>query len=124
MRIIVALAMACCVAACASTPEMRAERRSQMIASVFTDPADREGIYLAFPYMSAGISVLEVHWGANEVSQAEIEERVRRVCGAQPGRSGEISVDKDLGSATVKAPDGREVMVRKVFFKCDFPPRS
>lgn len=106
--------------------DRRAARRNALIAREFPNPADREGIILAFPIESGNLPrVIEIVWNPAEVSRAEIERRLRDRCASLgPALSGDISVRRELGTSQVVLPDGRAITTEAAFFDCDFAPRT
>jgi len=78
-----ALACALALSACGANPERAAERRADLNAKIFPNPADRQGIYLAFPLESAGIVNLLLTHDANMVGRADVSQRVAAFCRRQ-----------------------------------------
>jgi hypothetical protein len=100
--------------------EGAAARRGNLIAQIFPDPLDRQGILLAFPLESGGgLGTLEIVWSADAVPQDEIIRRVQGACARTPtpGFSGQVGISRDLGTTVVKTPEGPR-NARQVFFKC------
>ena len=73
---------------------------------------------MSFPLESAGIyPTIEMVYFTQDVSEAEIVDRVSRFCSGQGERLiGNASVRKDLGYRTVNALDGQTRKVRDVFY--------
>jgi hypothetical protein len=100
--------------------EVATDRRGNLIAQVFPDPSDRQGIFLAFPLESAGgLGKLEIVWFPDEVSQNEVVRRVQAACSRSPvaGFTGQVGIAKDFGTAAINTPSGPR-NARQVFFSC------
>lgn len=100
--------------------EGAAERRGNLIAQIFPDPLDRQGMFLAFPLESGGgLGSLEIIWFPDEVTQDEITRRVQGACARTPVArySGQVGIGKDLGSTTIDTSAGQRT-ARQVFFRC------
>ncbi|HLQ20110.1 MAG TPA: hypothetical protein VK146_14130 [Tabrizicola sp.] len=107
------------LAACVSE-EGAAERRGNLIAQIFPDPLDRQGIFLAFPLESGGgLGSIEIIWFESEVTQGEVVRRVQGACARTPtaGFDGQVGIRKDLGTTTIDTTSGPR-SARQVFFQC------
>ena len=119
--VIVLLAATLALAGCAPSPEAAKVRRDQLIAQVFPDPADRQGIDLAFPLESGGVySTVEIGYFSDELGPQDVALRVSDFCKRQaPGRhTGQVAIRKDLGSGMRTMPDGRSRPVRSMIYTC------
>lgn len=97
------------LSACAVDPQAAAERRANLIAKVFSNPADRQGLYLVFPFEKKGLysSMLITHF-EGEVSRAEVLKRVSRYC-SNLGASwltGQAKIASDIDTSPRTLPDG------------------
>lgn len=114
-----ALAASLTLSACVSE-EGAAERRGNLIAQIFPDPLDRQGIFLAFPLESGGgLGTIEIIWFESEVTQGEVVRRVQGACARTPapGFDGQVGIRKDLGTTTIDTASGPRT-ARQVFFQC------
>lgn len=116
-----ALIASLALTACSVSPENAQIRRDALMEQVFPSPADRQGVFMAFPLESAGIyPTIEMVYFTQDVSEAEIVDRVSRFCSGQGERlTGNVSVRKDLGYRTVNTLDGQTRQVRDVFYNCE-----
>ena len=106
------------VAGCAS-PEQRTERRAALNAQVFPNPADREGLLLAYPIESGGfLRTVLVDYIDDQVTTAEMARRVSGFCAAQ-GLSGQVTIKGDLGVERVTLDAGGAVNKRAIAYRCD-----
>ncbi|MEP4404428.1 MAG: hypothetical protein ABJ370_08655 [Paracoccaceae bacterium] len=106
---------------CAVDPQVAAERRANLMAQVFPEPADRQGLYLVFPLESGGLydTLLITHF-EEEVSRAQVVDRVARYC-ARLGSSrltGQAALVNQLGTSTRTRPDGRTAAVFEGRYDC------
>lgn len=107
------------LSACVSE-EGAADRRGNLIAQIFPDPLDRQGLFLAFPLESGGgLGSIEIIWFENEVTQGEVVRRVQGACARTPtpGFTGQVGISKDLGTTSIDTATGPRT-ARQVFFKC------
>lgn len=114
-----ALAATTLLSACVSE-EGAAERRGNLIAQIFPDPLDRQGLFLAFPLESGGgLGSIEIIWFDSEVTQGEVVRRVQGACARTPtpGFTGQVGISKDLGTTSIDTSTGPRT-ARQVFFKC------
>ena len=120
MRFLTPILMALFVAGCTVDPQAKAEKRADLIEGLIPNPADRDGVYLVYPFENAGsISALYFVWEPSKISETKARQIVSGIC-ARAGRSGSISIDKDLGTGTRTLPDGKTIAVREVWFGCEF----
>ena len=114
-----ALAASALLSGCVSE-EGATERRGNLIAQIFPEPLDRQGLFLAFPLESGGgLGSLEVIWFESEVTQGEVVHRGQGACARTPtpGFTGQVGIAKDLGTTTIDTTSGPRT-ARQVFFKC------
>jgi hypothetical protein len=114
-----ALAASAILSGCVSE-DGAADRRGNLIAQIFPDPLDRQGLFLAFPLESGGgLGSIEIVWFESEVTQSEVVRRVQGACARTPTPrfNGQVGVSKDLGSTTIDTATGPRT-ARQVFFKC------
>jgi Flp pilus assembly protein TadG len=107
------------LSACVSE-EGAADRRGNLIAQIFPDPLDRQGIFLAFPLESGGgLGSLEIIWFPDQVTEGEVVARVQGACARTPtpGYTGQVGISKDLGTTSIDTTTGPRT-ARQVFFKC------
>ncbi len=108
-KILVMMGLMIALVACTPNPEAAAEGRANLIAKIFPDPADRQGLYLVFPLESGGLydTLLITHF-QDEVGQAEVVRRVANYCaGLGSSRlTGQASVVKQMETSTRPRPDG------------------
>lgn len=117
--LIVSAAAVGLLAGCVS-PEGAADRRGNLIAQIFPDPLDRQGLFLAFPLESGGgLGSIEMIWFPDDVTQGEVVRRVQGACARTPtpGFSGQVGISKDLGTTSIDTTTGPRT-ARQVFFKC------
>ena len=120
MRFLTPILMALFVAGCSVDPEVAAERRAVLNEGLIPNPADRDGVFLAHPLGSGGsISAVYFVWEPSKISETKARQIVSGIC-ARSGRSGPISIDKDLETGTRTLPDGKTIDVREVIFGCEF----
>lgn len=97
----------------------KAERRAAINAQVFPDPADRQGILLAFPLESGGIyPTLLLDWYPDQVSQQVVTGRVFKYCKGQRASFTGVGIKNDYGSKTATLHTGETKTVRSVMFRC------
>ncbi|MCU0904001.1 MAG: hypothetical protein MUE83_09020 [Tabrizicola sp.] len=117
--LVAALAASTFLSGCVSE-EGAAERRGNLIAQIFPEPLDRQGMFLAFPLESGGgLGSIEIIWFQDEVTQGEIVRRVQGACARTPtpGFNGQVGISRDLGTTTIDTATGPRA-ARQVFFKC------
>ena len=114
-----AVAASLSLSACVSE-EGAADRRGNLIAQIFPDPLDRQGLFLAFPLESGGgLGSIEIIWFESEVTQGEVVRRVQGACARTPtpGFTGQVGISKDLGTTSIDTTTGPRT-ARQVFYKC------
>lgn len=121
MKISIAL-LTCAVAlsACGTDPERASERRADLNAKIFPNPADREGVVLAFPLESGGISNLLLSYDSAQLTQAEATRRVAGFCQRQnsPRLTGQVGIKGKPKEGTRTLPDGRVSPVVSINYRC------
>ncbi len=120
MHFLTPILMTLFVAGCSVDPQAAAERRAKDIESLIPNPADRDGVYLVYPYAGAGsFSAITFMWEPSKISETKARQIVSGIC-ARAGRSGSISIKKDTGTSTRTLPDGKTITIRDVWFGCEF----
>ncbi|MBO9445814.1 hypothetical protein [Ruegeria sp. R14_0] len=106
---------------CSVDPQAAATRRAALVQTVFPNPADRQGIDLAFPLESGGIyKTLEVGFFPDEVTETEVRGRVASFCARQNSArlTGGVAIKKDLGINNRTQADGSVRPVHQIFYSC------
>ncbi len=125
-KLLAIFALAGLVSACGTAdPQAAQERRDARIAAIYPDPADRTGIYLAFPLESFGfMSTVEVVYAPDEVTENAVISRTSKHCAKYAERSnvsGQAYVRKRGNDGTRTDENGQERAVRQVFLTCITP---
>lgn len=101
------------LSACSVDPQKAGERWRLDIENIFPDPADRKGIYLAFP-IADGLTV-ELVYFADEVSEATLGSRMARYCSRfQSG----ASIHKRGFESTRPDSNGNVRPVKQIYYSC------
>ncbi|WP_170762782.1 hypothetical protein [Ruegeria lacuscaerulensis] len=106
---------------CSVDPKAAATRRASLVQSVFPNPADQQGLDLAFPLESGGVyKTLEVGFFPDEVSEPEVRRRVASFCAGQasPRLTGQAAIKKDSGISNRTQGDGSVRPVHTIFYTC------
>lgn len=102
------------LAACATNDPAKAkEARAKTVTSAFPAEADQKGISLAFPVDSH----LEIIYYPDEVSRAQVDDRVARYC-QRTGYS-ETKVSSEASEGTVPQLDGSVKPAIRIVYDCD-----
>ncbi len=110
----VALAgMIALVSACNVDPQKAHDRRQVLMAKVFPNPADRQGLHLAFPIDSG----LQVVYFPNQVGQKAVDRRVAGHCQRIGAPTLKISQAPTSGTSTIAS--GQQVPSVTVWYDCD-----
>ncbi|WP_019954539.1 hypothetical protein [Yoonia vestfoldensis] len=106
---------------CAVDPQAAAERRENLMVSVFPQAADRQGLFLVFPLESGRLydTLLITHF-VDEVSRQEVVNRVARYCAGlgSPRLSGQATLVRELGTATRPRSDGTQGTTLEARYDC------
>ncbi len=90
MRFLTPILMGLFVVGCSVDPQVAAERRAKDIESLIPNPADRDGVYLVYPYAGAGsFTAITFFWEPSKISENKARQIVSGIC-ARAGRSGSI----------------------------------
>lgn len=120
-RLVPLLACALALSACGVDPERAAERRADLNAKIFPNPADRDGIVLAFPLESGGIyPTLLVTYDPARVGRSEVSRRVEGFCRRQNSDrlTGQVGVKGEPRSGTQTLPNGQKNPVTTINYRC------
>ncbi|WP_171124168.1 lipoprotein [Ruegeria sp. HKCCA4707] len=107
--------------ACSVDPQAAATRRATLVQSVFLNPADQQGLDLAFPLESGGVyKTIEIGFFPDEVTEPEVRRRVAAFCAGQasPRLTGQAAIKKDLGVSNRTQADGSVRPVHFIFYTC------
>lgn len=123
MRMIKLALMAACAAAvagCSVDPQAAAERRDNLMERVFPNPADRQGLFLAFPLESGGrVPLMEIIYFVEDVSEAEVLARMGRFCAGQSASwTNGATIDRELGPQDLTLANGQVRPGRAFFLRC------
>ncbi len=115
------LACVLALSACGVDPERAAERRADLNAAIFPDPADRAGVILAFPLESGGIySALLVTYDPAQLGRAELSRRVEGFCRRQnsPRLTGQVGVKGEPRTGSYTHPSGQKRPAETLNYRC------
>lgn len=114
------LACAVALSACGADPERSAERRADLNAKIFPNPADRDGVVLAFPLESGGLYNLLLTYDPAQLSRSEASSRVSGFCARQNSArlTGQVGIKGDPKAGTQTLPDGRVKPVVTANYRC------
>ncbi|MEO0916065.1 MAG: hypothetical protein AAFY31_03660 [Pseudomonadota bacterium] len=109
------------VAACGGGQDSatKAQKRAELNAQVFPDPADRQGMFLVFPLESGGFyRIAMTTWFTDEVSRGEVANRILGFCKRQDPRFTRLGVRRDNGPGTRTLHTGETKPTYSVTYEC------
>lgn len=117
------LGLAALAAGCMKTPQQSERDRTLVVAALFPDPADREGIHAVFTVESFNyLSNLEVFWFPDTVDDAGVKARVDRYCARQKAQGKNAAEVARLRRApqdgSIKMQDGTVRPARSAWYAC------
>ena len=97
----------------------KAEQRASLISKVFPNPADQQGLFLVYPLESGGVyKTMEVVWYPQEVSRAEVVQRVGRFCKTQRPEFARVGVKRNNERRTLTLHTGETKIADGAWFEC------